>query len=272
MVVQGKHSFAEALQAGGLVADGAMGTQLYERGVLFSACFEDLNLGRPELVRRVHEDYVRAGATVIETNTFGANALRLEKHGISAKVRDINVAAVKIAREATEGRAWVVGAIGPSGYFLGEASQEDLARVREALYEQACALLEAGVDGILVETMRQATELRVAMEAAVKASGGKVQVEHYLVSAGQRRLMIDRFGGHRANQCDVVGDAARVGQQLRQFHSALSVLTSIRTVSAKSDNSDKAAHLGCVRNEREWSHPVLRRSKLHIAGIIVTLG
>ncbi|MFO0663263.1 MAG: bifunctional homocysteine S-methyltransferase/methylenetetrahydrofolate reductase [Polyangiaceae bacterium] len=171
-----KPSFAQALVSGGLVADGAMGTQLYERGVLFSACFEELNLSRPELVRRVHEDYVRAGSTVIETNTFGANALRLEKHGISAKVKEINAAAVKIAREAAGDKAYVVGAIGPSGYFLGEASKEDLARVGEALYEQACALVEAGVDGIIVETMRQATELRVAMEAAMRATGGKVPI------------------------------------------------------------------------------------------------
>src|SRR3954470_20558751 len=76
----GMASFLEALASGPLVVDGAMGTQLYERGVLFSVCFEELNITKPELVRKVHEDYVRAGATVIETNTFGANAMRLEKH------------------------------------------------------------------------------------------------------------------------------------------------------------------------------------------------
>ena len=78
-------TFLEALASGPLVFDGAMGTQLYERGVLYSACFEELNVSQPELVRKVHEDYVRAGAQVIETNTFGANALRLEKHGLAAK-------------------------------------------------------------------------------------------------------------------------------------------------------------------------------------------
>src|SRR5690242_1587024 len=112
----------DALRHGVLVVDGAMGTQLYERGVLYSVCFEELNLSRPELILKVHEDYLRAGAQVIETNTFGAHAMRLEKHGLQAKVREINRAAVEIARRASDeiagGRAYVAGAIGPSGYFL----------------------------------------------------------------------------------------------------------------------------------------------------------
>src|SRR4051812_5224149 len=114
---------------GVLVFDGAMGTQLYERGVLYSSCFEELSVTRPELVRKVHEDYVRAGATVIETNTFGANALRLDKHGLSGRVKEVNVAAAKVAREAAGNRAYVAGAIGPSGYFLGDPSEEDLSKV-----------------------------------------------------------------------------------------------------------------------------------------------
>src|SRR5262245_53520346 len=98
-------SLLAALDAGVLVVDGAMGTQLYERGVRFSACFEELNVSRPEIVQRVHEDYLRAGAQVIETNTFGGHAMRLEKHGLQGRVREINHAAVKIARKAAQGRA-----------------------------------------------------------------------------------------------------------------------------------------------------------------------
>src|SRR5512135_3845421 len=90
----------EALRHGTIVVDGAMGSQLYERGVLYSVCFEELNTARPELVRKIHEDYVRAGAQLIETNTFGANAMRLEKHGLQHKVAELNEAAVKLAREA----------------------------------------------------------------------------------------------------------------------------------------------------------------------------
>lgn len=168
--------FLERLAAEPIVVDGAMGTQLYERGILYSSCFEELNVTRAEIITRVHEDYVRAGATLLETNTFGANALRLEKHGFQSRVRELNLAAVKVAREAAQGRAYVAGAIGPSGYFLGEASASDLAKVKGALYEQACALVEGGVDVLLVETMRQPGELEVGIQAALEAAGGKVPV------------------------------------------------------------------------------------------------
>ena len=190
----------DAIRQGVVVVDGAMGTQLYERGVLYSACFEELNLSRPELVLRVHEDYLRAGAQAIETNTFGAHSMRLDKHGLSAKVREINLAAVQIARKAAGGRAYVLGAIGPSGYFLGEASPEDLAKVKAAILEQARALVEADVDAIVVETMRQTSELRVAVEAAVEAAGGKMPViasvsldEHGLMADGTTALEIGRL-------------------------------------------------------------------------------
>src|SRR5580693_7621306 len=137
----------DALLTGPLVVDGAMGTQLYERGVLYSACFEELNVSRAELVLKVHDDYVRAGAQVIETNTFGANALRLEKYGLQGRVRELNLAGVRLAREA------------------GESGGGDLAKVKVAIAEQAAALVKAGVDALVVETMRQAPELRVTVEA-----------------------------------------------------------------------------------------------------------
>jgi homocysteine S-methyltransferase len=174
----------DAVNAGALVVDGAMGTQLFERGVLFSTCVEELNVSRPELVSKVHLDYLRAGAQVIEANTFGANALRLEKYGLQARVRELNAAGVRIARAAANGQAYVLGAIGPSGYFLGKAgerdigsaSDDDLSKVKLALRSQAQALVEAGVDGLLVETIRQTPELSVAVEAAVEASEGRLPV------------------------------------------------------------------------------------------------
>jgi homocysteine S-methyltransferase len=174
----------EAVRTGVLVIDGAMGTQLYERGVLYSACYEELNVSRPDLVARVHDDYIRAGSQVIETNTFGANALRLEKYGLQARVRELNAAGVRVAREAAAGQAYVVGALGPSGYFLGEAGEGaaageaggDLAKVKAAFAAQAAALVDAGVDALMVETIRQTPELRVAVEAAVAAAGGRVPV------------------------------------------------------------------------------------------------
>jgi homocysteine S-methyltransferase len=166
----------DAVRASVLVVDGAMGTQLYERGVLYSACFEELNVSRPELVMRVHEDYVKAGAQVLESNTFGANALRLEKYGLSSRVRELNAAGVRVARAAAGTQAYVLGSMGPSGYFLGEASSQDLSTVKTALLDQARALLEAGVDALLVETFRQTRELQIAVEAAVEAAEGRVPV------------------------------------------------------------------------------------------------
>ena len=193
-------TFLEALAGGPLVVDGAMGSQLFERGVLYNACLEELNLTRPELIRKVHEDYVRAGANVIETNTFGANAMRLEKHGVSSKVALLNEAGVRLAREAVGVKGFVVGAIGPSGYFLGEASPDDITKVRNALGEQARALIGAGVDALVVETFRQTNELRVAIEAAVAAAGGNVPViasasvdEHNRMSDGTSSAEIARL-------------------------------------------------------------------------------
>jgi len=168
--------FLDAIRSSVLVIDGAMGTQLYERGVLYSACFEELNATRPELVAKVHEDYIRAGAQVIETNTFGANALRLEKFGLQARVRELNLAGVRVARQAAGSQAYVAGALGPSGYFLGEADAGDLAKVRAVFAAQAAALVEGGVDVLLVETLRQTPELRVAVEAAVEAAAGRIPV------------------------------------------------------------------------------------------------
>jgi homocysteine S-methyltransferase len=171
-----ERSLLEVLGREPLVLDGAMGTQIYERGVLYSALFEGLNVSRPELVAAIHRDYVNAGAQVLETNTFGANALRLERHGAVHRVKELNRAGVQVAREAADGRAYVAGAVGPSGYFLGEAGADDLAKVGDALREQCDALCEAGVDGLIVETMRQPVELRLGVEAAVAASRGKLPV------------------------------------------------------------------------------------------------
>jgi methionine synthase I (cobalamin-dependent)/5,10-methylenetetrahydrofolate reductase len=176
---QAQRSFLDAVRSSVLVVDGAMGTQLYERGVLHNASFDELNVSRPELVAKVHQDYLRAGAQVLESNTFGANALRLEKFGLRPRVRELNLAGVKVAREAAAGQAFVLGAMGPTGYFLGGAGETnagDHATVRGVFLEQARALVEAGVDGILVETMRQTSELRLAVEAAIEAGEGRVPV------------------------------------------------------------------------------------------------
>ena len=114
-------AFRSALREGGLVFDGAMGTSLYERGNLYTACFDELNLSRPDVVRQVHQSFVEAGAQVIETNTFGANRFRLAHHGFEELVREINQAGVALAREAARQRAFVAGSVGPTGLAVRDA-------------------------------------------------------------------------------------------------------------------------------------------------------
>ena len=115
--------FLDRLAEGTLVFDGAMGTMLYARGVYLNRCFDELNLSSATLVRSIHEEYVAAGAEVIETNTFGAHRFKLGPHGLEAQVRSINREGARLAREAAQGRALVAGAIGPIGKPLGAARQ-----------------------------------------------------------------------------------------------------------------------------------------------------
>jgi homocysteine S-methyltransferase len=181
--------FLDALRTGALIADGAMGTQLYERGILFNINYEELNLSRPEAVLRIHESFVQAGARVLETNTFGANRVRLARHGHGERVKEINTAAVKIAREASRGLAYVVGAVGPSGQVFQAALREDREQWSRAFREQIAALAEAGVDAILLETMHQSDEAVMAVEAArAEAKGLPILVQF---SPNDRLEMVD---------------------------------------------------------------------------------
>jgi homocysteine S-methyltransferase len=185
----GGRPFLDALQGGPLVGDGGMGSQLVERGVLFSVNYEELNLSRPELIGRIHEDFMQAGADVIETNTFGGNAIRLAHHGLEERVREINLAAVKIAKDAAAGKAYVAGAMGPTG-LLFEAGGAEAGRVRAAFKAQAEALAEGGVDVLIVETMRQPQEILLAVDAAREVVGKKIPIIAE-VSIDQELLMAD---------------------------------------------------------------------------------
>src|SRR5262245_87162 len=108
-------SFLEALEQRILVCDGAMGTMLYSKGVFINKSFDALNLSQPDIVVGVHHDYVRAGADIIETNTFGANRIKLGLFGLAESLGEINLAGVKLARKAAGDQAYVAGAIGPLG-------------------------------------------------------------------------------------------------------------------------------------------------------------
>src|SRR5687768_1729317 len=157
--------FAERIQEGVVVCDGAMGTMLYARGVFVNRCFDELNLSNPTLVRSVHEEYLDAGADVLETNTFGAHRLKLGPHGFDQQVRKINREGARLAREAAQGRALVAGSMGPVGKPLepfGNVSFDDAVAVYR---EQAEGLAEGGVDFFAVETMPSLDQARAAVKA-----------------------------------------------------------------------------------------------------------
>jgi len=166
----------QALVRGGLVLDGAMATALYERGVLYTQSFDHASIARPELVRQVHESYLRAGADLLSTNSFGANRMRLATHGLEGEVVAINQAAVRLAREVAAQDAYVAGSVGPTGSTWKALSAAELVAVREAYHEQCAALLAAGVDVLLLETFRQPEELRIALEVALELSARSVPV------------------------------------------------------------------------------------------------
>ena len=167
------HPFLAALERRVLLADGAIGTLLRDRGVPGSACLDEQNLRRPDLVLEIHSDYVTAGAEVVETNTFGANAVRLRSFGLSDSVGEINTRGVALAREATRDcghQAFVAGAIGPVGVGLASGADVTLKRAHRAFAEQAAALIEAGVDLIMLETFPTLAEAREAVLAVRKAA------------------------------------------------------------------------------------------------------
>jgi homocysteine S-methyltransferase len=149
-----------------LVFDGAMGSLLYERGVFVTQNFEQLNVTRPDVVRKIHEDYVAAGAQVIETNTFGANSFCLDRHGLGDQVRAYNLAGARLARQAAGEDVWVAGSVGPSGLVPGVATKAELDLAAATFAEQAAALVEGGVDLFVLETFRHLEEIRIAIDAA----------------------------------------------------------------------------------------------------------
>jgi homocysteine S-methyltransferase len=158
---------------GRVLCDGAMGTMLYGRGIFINRCYDELNLSHPETVASVHAEYLQAGAEVIETNTFGGNAFRLERYGLRDKVREINLAGVRIARkcvaeiaEKQAVEAFVAGAIGPLGVRLEPLGKVGLDEARAAFAEQIAALAEGGADLLIVETMTSLAEASEVLRAA----------------------------------------------------------------------------------------------------------
>ena len=148
------------------IFDGAMGTMLQAGGLKPGACPELMNIEQPEVVKNIHRAYIEAGATIIETNTFGASRLKLEHYGLSERVRELNTAAVKLAKEAAQERAQVAGSMGPTGRFVVPLGDLDFETAYDAFHEQAQALAEAGADYLIIETCIDIQEMRAALLAA----------------------------------------------------------------------------------------------------------
>jgi methionine synthase / methylenetetrahydrofolate reductase(NADPH) len=163
--------FLSRLGKSPILCDGAMGTLLYANGVFINRSYDELNLSQPEMIRSVHQDYLQAGAEIIETNTFGANSYRLGRHSLADKVRDINRTGAQLAREAAKSfDVWVAGSVGPLGIRIEPLGKTSFAEARAAFREQIEALNEGGVDLLILETFGYVEELHQAMLAARDAN------------------------------------------------------------------------------------------------------
>jgi homocysteine S-methyltransferase len=157
--------FLDELQHRPLLGDGAMGTELLASGVPLERCLEELCVSQPDIVRGVHERYLAAGARVISTNSFGANAVRLARHGHEHRVNEINWSAAQLAKEAAQGTgAYVAGSVGPLGISAKEAAAQGIDR-QAVFLEQIGALLDGGCRLIFLETFLEVDELLIALHA-----------------------------------------------------------------------------------------------------------
>jgi homocysteine S-methyltransferase len=227
-----RSAFLKRLAEGVLIGDGAMGTMLYQTGVFLNRCFDELNVSDGALVEKVHAAYVEAGADLIETNTFGANRLKLSQYGLANDVARINASGVRLAKAAAQGRILVAGAMGPLGCELtkhGPMTPEDAGQM---FREQGEALIEAGVDVLLLETFSNPEELQVAVEALSDVSNTPIIAQ---MTVNERN---ETIYGERADQAvariarieavTVVGLNCSVGPS-----SMLTSLELIRTVTDK---------------------------------------
>jgi methionine synthase I (cobalamin-dependent)/5,10-methylenetetrahydrofolate reductase len=157
----------DRLKKSPVLCDGAMGTLLYSKGVFINRCYDELNLSQPDLIRGIHHEYLQAGAEIIETNTFGGNSFRLARHGMTDKVRDINLAGARLAHDAAKSfDVWVAGAVGPLGIRIEPLGKTSFAEARTAFREQIEALVEGGVNVLIMETFGYVEELHQAILAA----------------------------------------------------------------------------------------------------------
>jgi methionine synthase / methylenetetrahydrofolate reductase(NADPH) len=209
--------FLRRLAEAPLLGDGAMGTQLYAHGIAFDQCFDELNLSQPELVCAVHRAYLDAGADVVETNTFGANAIKLRQHGLEDKVEAINRAGVELARLAVSGvgrEAFVLASVGPLGRRLAPLGALARSEAASAFRQQVKALVSAGPDALIVETMADLEELRLAVAVVREQTDLPLIAQMTFAEDGQSILGYrpeDFAAAMRGLQVDVMGVNCSVG-------------------------------------------------------------
>lgn len=158
-------AFGDYLKENLVLLDGAMGSLIYEKGVFIDKCYDELNLSQPELIQSIHEDYIRAGARVIETNTYGANRFKLREHSLIHKLEEINRTGVLLARNAAGDMAYVAGSMGPSGAKIEPWGDTTLQEVADAYAEQATILSGAGADLLILETFQDIREMEQVISA-----------------------------------------------------------------------------------------------------------
>lgn len=184
-----KPGLLDALRQRPLVADGAMGTQLYERGHPINRSFDEANLATPDMVKAVHAAYVRAGSNLLETNTYSANRVLLGRYGLADKVEAINRTAVRLAREASaEGvDVYVAGSIGPTGEGSAVIPEAIAADIESAFDQQIAVLVDEGVDALLFETFHHLAEMEIALKVAKARFSGPIIAQMSFEEDGKLR-------------------------------------------------------------------------------------
>ena len=225
-------TFRELLESDSIhVIDGAMGTMLYAKGVYINRCYDELNLSNPDLVREIHTEYLRAGADIIETNTFGATASKLSQYGLDANLEEINVTAARIARDAAGDRAYVAGAIGPLGLRIEPYGPTSFDEAKDMFKAQAEALLTGGVDLFLLETFSDVSEIQQAIRAVRELSDLPIVAQMTIMTDGNTTFgttpeaftaRLDEWGA------DVIGLNCGVGPAI-----ILSALEKMRPLTSK---------------------------------------
>ena len=195
--------FRDRLSEGTVLFDGGMGTMLYSKGIFLNQCFDELNLTNPQIIKQVHDEYVRAGADVIETNTFGASSFKLAPHGLAPRMHEIHLAGARLAREVAGDDRYVAGAIGPLGVSIEPIGRVGLDEARAEFSLRIKALVEGGVDLLILETFLDVSELEQAILAARDVCDLPVVAQ--VVIAGASRLVVGTSIEEATDRLDATG-------------------------------------------------------------------